>query len=534
MQFVLTAATLAALPAVAFLDSTGPGGFLHVELRPVALSGHQAPGLARGSLFQFFGPNPGLSSPVLGAARLDGTGNLAFAAHTTDPASGNQGVPGLWGRSGTVLMPLALRGDPAPGTQSTFDSFPNIYFGMTPDLVDGRALFSASLPGSATGLWSDRTGVLELVALQNQTLPGLPAGAGIHAPEGVLVGGGRVVIHADYAVPGGAPSNEREGFWRDDGQAVELLIRDGAQAPGCGPGVVFGEANMFAQGSFDRWDVGSSGRIAFNGFVKGPGVDLEDDEGVWAETAAGLRLVARERDSAPGAGQNAIFLDGAGLHTFGNAYHAPVQINGAGTVLFGAGLEGVGFDHGDSLWLHRGGQLELVVKAFSGASSSNADPAPGFPAGTTFQGFGAVRLNAHDEIAFSGVAGGETGIWWTRAGVLELVARSGGPVPQIPQATFSNYGLGLRDLGDSGSLLYTGGFTGPGIDYTTGQALFLVLPGLPTQILVRKGQSVEVSAGDLRTVEAFGTDGPFEAGVVSLKLLFTDGSSGLFTAGLRK
>jgi hypothetical protein len=508
-----------------------------VALQRIALTGEHAPGAGSAALFTAFGVVPGIGTPTLGAAALDARGVVVFSGFAADPAQGPT-VAGLWRRIGATLAPVALTGDQAPGTTGVFSAFPSVYFSPTPHLVDGRVLFLASLGSTAgvpTGLWSDRSGTLELVVLAGQSLPGLPSGSQIDAPTGVLAADGVVVLHANYSGGTGTQA-EREAFWRDDGQATTLVVRNGEQAPGFAPGVVFGPAHQFARGAFDDWDASVDGQLAFSGFVKGAGIVLDNDEGIWVAGPAGLQLVAREGAPAPGAGAGAVFLEGPGLHTFtvaGTAYHAGVRINAAGTAVFGAGLTGQGFDHGDSLWLHRGGALVLIAKAFSGASSFNADHAPGFPAGVTFVGFGSdVLLNAHDDVAFAGgVSTGQTGLWVTRGGALQLVARSGGPVPDVPGATFQNLGLWLGELGDSGSLLFTAAFAGPGVTYWTGGGLFLVDSLGQARLLVRRGQLVDVvgDGSDLRTVSDIGTQGPFEAGVVSLKLLFTDGSSGLFT-----
>lgn len=140
-----------------------------------------------------------------------------------------------------------------------------------------------------------------------QTLLGLPQGSQIGSPQGVLAEDGLVVLHAQYFQPGGS-SSEQQVFWRDDGLQATLVVRDGMQAPGLPPGYVFGQSFAFVGGSFDHWDASPAGHLAFRGFVKGPGIDLDDDEGIWAEGPAGLQLVARERAAGPaGSGAGVTF-----------------------------------------------------------------------------------------------------------------------------------------------------------------------------------------------------------------------------------
>jgi hypothetical protein len=117
---------------------------------------------------------------------------------------------------------------------------------------------------------------------------------------------------------------------------------------------------------------------------------------------------------------------------------------------------------------------------------------------------------------------------------LQLLARAGGGVPGVPGATFvSNFGLSLGEFTDSGTLFYEGTFTGPGIVYGNNMALFAVDPGGETRIVVRKGQRVRIGPGDVRVVSNFGAGESSHDGTKSLKLVFTDGSSGLFTARLQ-
>ena len=509
-------------------------------LSAVAITGQQAPGVPPGATFQFFGAAPGFGTPSVPAATIDDQGDLAFAAAVNVPSGGGSTTTqfGIWRRTGGSLGLFALSGDAAPGTSQTFVGFPSIYFGGNPSLVLGRSAFHGGLQAAGSqptfGVWTDRFGPLALVALNGGVLPGLPPSGTTLTNFGELLGGGLILIHATYHDDddGGYIDAEQEGFWRDDGQSVVLVIRDDAQAPGCPAGVVFGEANIYAEGSFGHSDADSAGRLAFNGYVKGPGVQLLSDEGVWYEGPGGLTLIAREGSPAPAAGPGISFGEGAGLHSFGNL---PVAINDNGSVLFGAGLMGNGFNYGESLWVLRNGQLECIVKAGSGSTGGfNPHPAPGFPAGTVFTSVLDGRLNALDQVAVTAAAGGVLGIWRERNGGLELLARAGGRVPGIPGARFtSNYSLVLGELSDDGTLYYDGTFTGPGISYGNEKALFAVDPAGQTRIVVRKGQNVPVGLNDSRVVADFGAGESAGDGEKSLKLVFTDNSNGLFTARLQ-
>jgi hypothetical protein len=98
------------------------------------------------------------------------------------------------------------------------------------------------------------------------------------------------------------------GLWteRDAGSPVELLIREGDQAPGLEMGVVWSNFTQFS----DHVSFGRSGGIAVRVGLSGPGVTESNDWGVWAGTVAdGLHLVARAGDPAPGTEPGVVFSD---------------------------------------------------------------------------------------------------------------------------------------------------------------------------------------------------------------------------------
>src|SRR5688572_6296483 len=229
------------------------------RLEPIAIAGQPAPGIPGGT-FAFFGPAPGVGGQEVGWATIGREGRIAFgAAVNVSSGSGTTTRHGIWHVVDGALQPLALQGDPAPGTGYPFSQFPSIYSTVSPTVAQRHTSFMASLQSGGNpshGIWVDRSGVLELIALVPGALPGLPPSGSILDLDGQVAKRGLMVLTAGYSDDddGGYIDPEQEGFWRDDGTSLQLVLRDDAHAPGCPPSVTFGKGTFFANGAFDHWD----------------------------------------------------------------------------------------------------------------------------------------------------------------------------------------------------------------------------------------------------------------------------------------
>ncbi len=138
-------------------------------------------------------------------------------------------------------------------------------------------------------------------------------------------------------------------------------------------------------------------RAGLTGNSDGPCDEFGDpppEEGIWSESTGVLELVARRGDHAPGTDPMVTF----------NGFDAPL-LNDDGQTAFLGFLTGVEADgdcaNGDDnvgVWSEGSGALGLVAVAGS--------PAPGTPAGVTFNNFVNVRLNGAGQTAFSGFLDG--------------------------------------------------------------------------------------------------------------------------------
>jgi hypothetical protein len=507
--------------------------------RPIAMSGDTTVGPNGQANLSLFGyqMQPGTS----GAPSVDGYGFGGFAGFADDALGTFEGI---WKSYGYHQL-LATTGWAAPGTGGTFDRFPNPFFNEPPHLVNFAACFDATVTTgtgpSLYGVFSDRFGGLQLVALEGDPAPGLPPELNptLRMPSGRLATDSSILISAAYSDADDGPflPKEQEGFWRDAGNGLQLLIADDMPAPGTPAGVVFGESGSLGlSGPFDHWMTSRAGKLVFHGNLKGPGVTLTTDEGIWVEGANELELVAREGDPAPGAGADAVFGTSLGPHGFGYSTVEVVR-NEKGATFFGAQVSGTGFDFCGTLWLYENGQLTMVAKALQVAEGCNGTTAPG-TGGEVFLGFfqhGAI--NGRGTVAFQSFLEDkdqdpwtfDSGIFRGRPGNLKLVAETTGPVPGVAGATFT--GVQLCELLDNGMVTFTGSYEGPGIGPEGDQGFFAQHSGGKLASVVVEGQVIDVTGDgtDLRTVLSFGTGRATPEGFFSIKLAFTDGSSGVFT-----
>ena len=427
------------------------------------------------------------------------------------------------GAAGPVLAvsvePVALSGDPAPGTGGgSFSGF------SRPVLSDGGALAFKASSSSGSGVWSRPAGggALQIEAQVGDPRPEFGPGVTLYEVEALSVddAGETVWVGRVQGLPG-LPSLSGTVVWVPDGSgghAVEL--ESGDPAPGV-PGAEFS--------FFDGIRVGDSGELTFRGSLLGPGVDGTNDFGIWAPDAAGEpQLVVRQGDPVSG-------FPGETFHLLTS------QLNAAGDVA--VEHDGLG------IWSTRGpGTFDTLFQV--------GDPAPGAPGAGSFTDFDRLMLNDRGGLAFNGKSGSFGGIWVSDAGQdLELRVGAGDPLPGAPgvqmvgnqllafndagdvafQAILSGVGVSVQNdfalVGPDGAggthVIYREGDEIAGLPgrsignpqqvllNAAGDAVILAQTGLGLGLLVApaggglhlvaiQGRPFEVAPGDVRTIYAFG------------------------------
>jgi hypothetical protein len=525
--------------------------------RRVALTSDPAADTPPGVVFSEFGAVPGAGDDF--PPRIDAQGNVVF--HAVLSGTGVTGVSlssgnglGIWKSLGATNALVARQDAPAPGTAAgvEFMGFISALDTRPPILAAGRAAFLGGLRGpgvdsanftDAVGIWTERPGGLQLAVRAGAPAPGLSTGNVFRLLDSPFLSkSGRILFNALWRAPGDSPSflaPNQEGFWSDRSGSLAAVILAGEPAPGTAPGAVFrAETSTAIEGAFRGWDTNDGLRFAVNGNLGGPSVNDLNDEGIWVERAAGLTLLAREGELAPGAGTGVHFGVNNGIDTFGDVI--PLRMNSAGAVLFGARLSGPNMPFMRSLWTDRSGSLDLVARGTMPLTGSAAgDPAPGLGPGWTFSALALVDFDAVGTIAFSGFATFQldfdiqvAGLWWDQPGELALVAREGDPAPgSAPGVEFAGLNL-FVSLADDGHLFFLSTLSGAGVTGSNDLALCGAEPRGTLHLIVREGALFDVSGegSDLRTVVRIIPGDANGMGEIPFELVFAGGSSGLFTA----
>jgi hypothetical protein len=459
--------------------------------RVVALTEHSAAGAPAGAVFQEFSP------PVMGS-----TGGVVFKARL---ASGPGGVTsanddGIWAADAAgVVSPVAMEGGEAPGTGG--GAFAALG-GFAVSRVGGVALRATLRTGTGgvdasndVGVWGPGAGGgLELVAREGWQAPGTAAGtlfggfgSSVVFGPAVSASGGVAFFGVLQLGTGDADATNRTGLWAPGEQGdLDLLLRQGDVPPGAAPGSLFIGADLPLR-------IDDQGGVAFHTlYHDGEFGTLVD--GIWGPDGVGsLQRVARRADQAPGA---------ASVPTVFDKLSIPA-LSGDGRVAFRADLIRVGdvTDGNDSgIWAHDvAGDLQLVAR--------EGDPAPGLGGGVRFSGVSIPRISRAGvafEAALDDGVDDAIGSLWGADGVggIRLLAAEGDAAPGFAGVSF--LGLGDFALNDRGDVAFEAILGGDGIDSSNDEAIVIATIDGRLRVLVREGESVEVSPGVFLPIVAVG------------------------------
>ncbi|HMO86080.1 MAG TPA: hypothetical protein PKC18_14290 [Lacipirellulaceae bacterium] len=484
-------------------DNEGIWGERSDALELVARKGAPAPGIASGAVFENFniGHRPArlvnAANQVAFAATLRGN-PLAASSRTND---------GIWSEGSGSLQLVARKRTQAPGAPlgARFFAFDHLTFND-----DGRVAFNADvepnsedgLPFNFRGIWSDRSGTLEMVASSLNQAPGAPLGAHFSSFGPVSMNRSNQIAFAANA--GVAPLTGYSGIWSEVHGSLAPVAMTGEAAPGTAMGTRFVR--------FNSPRMTSSGKVAFDATIEGEGETMANNGGIWSDRDGALALVARLGSEAPGASP------GTRLGSFVlNAFNDSGRVAFISTLQHGSGDVSTSDDTG--VWSDGGGSLALVAREGS--------QAPGTPDGAYFSQFRSLSLNNANRVAFwatlqlgsGGVNPNNNWGLWAQDGFgdLALVARSGNLMEVAPGdfRTVVDLHLGGASTGDGRSpLASTDGITlgfyasftdgSSGIFTATVQsrvvpepaALWLVMPALLTiRAGRRQGNPTPGSAG---------------------------------------
>ena len=235
---------------------------------------------------------------------------FAFHAGIKDEL-GNFAGTGVWSIVAGSIQKVALAGEQAPGTDAgtVFKPFASILFAghsQSPQNdQDGNAAFYARLSDTGggnvandSGLWVQWDGVLSLVAREGDAAPEVAPGSQFKA---VLASNSSMLFNdSDELAFSAIVTNPNDTFpfnnptlgslWIQDPVSRTLVLAEGASAPGTETGTTIGN-------NIELIDFTNTGKILFNAFLAGTGINTANDESLWLTDRLGnLTLIAREGD----------------------------------------------------------------------------------------------------------------------------------------------------------------------------------------------------------------------------------------------
>lgn len=453
------AAVMAAVGIMAVL-CVASGAPAEVSMQAVVLSGEHAPGTEAGVTF----------TSNIGDVSLNGSGQVMFHAKLEGPGISHSVRDwGVWAGDASGQRLVARVDDPCPDEPAgtTFDYFSNVVMNGSGQVAFQPFAKNASGQYVHTIYVDSGSGPDRLVG-ENDHAPGTPAGvtftqldyqlspslnaSGQAAFRGILQGTGVTEANDEgiWIMSGGASTLVARGgdqaagfvsgvdFWRFDQPRINAYGRTAFSGTGTFSGGVF--SAIWSNGAHQMWHIAytgeeapgtpadvrfgyfpadfgfnNAGNIVFESELTGPSITGYNDHGIWAGSAYGLTLVARDDDPAPGTSDD-----------FGNLQYSSPCMNGAGEVAFRASA---GAAYG--IWAGQPGALELVARGHT--------QAPGVPTGVKFASLNDPAINNTGAVAFVGILEG-TGVTsdndravWAQAGdELFLVAREGDSIEVSP------------------------------------------------------------------------------------------------------
>ncbi|MFK7894675.1 MAG: choice-of-anchor tandem repeat NxxGxxAF-containing protein [Myxococcota bacterium] len=372
LLFYITALVFGSLASLAPISA-------EAQLTSLLLSGDAAPGTGGGSFASFGSPS------------LNDLGEAAFTANL----SGGSTVTGVFVESPTTgTSVVALRGDAAPGSGGTFQTFGGVQINNSGDVA-----FNSSIVGAAarSGIFVSSGGTVSAAVLDGDPAPGTGGGTFNIPSEAKFNNAGTLAFFA--RVNGGLVA---EGIFRIESGLISAVAFNGTPIPGL-PGAAFTQMSGPS--------LGQGGEIAFESEYFGGGFS---DQGIFIDDNGALSAVALEGDIAPGSGGSAF--------TQVSVQRPPIAPDGS--LVFGSGFAGGAVSEFGLFRSDAGGLTDLV---FSG------DIVPETGGGMLLGISNEVATNAAGDILFEGQidAGGlfSRGVFLLRNDALEAVALAGDPAP---------------------------------------------------------------------------------------------------------
>ncbi|MFO0974191.1 MAG: choice-of-anchor tandem repeat NxxGxxAF-containing protein [Phycisphaerae bacterium] len=451
-------------------------------------------------------------------------------------------------RADLALTKVALSGDAAPGTTSTFLSVS----ATTGNAIDnaGNVILQATLigggggPGSDEGIWYGQPGSLALQAREGSQAQGLAPGVlyGPNLSVGMLTPGG-ILAYQMYLTGSGVVPSNNSAMWLGSPGSVAMAIRAGDVGP---PGVIGPPSPM---------------RVADNGtFLYSDGLNLFTVQGgSWTTIAGSSPVPCYPPPPYSFVGAKSARISSSGKVAFVSDTNFTSGFEWGIWHRFGVVLDCGPYRVAPDLWINDAAQMlfydqvgQTALSVWTGGGSAViariGDLAPGC-GGATYVSAGHAGFNPSGMVAYEGALTGsgvtsanDRAIFLGTPGNIQKVLRKGDPAPGLPGVTVTgSVTFELTALGDSGQVVIMASVSSGGTAVWVGDATGLTP-------MLRSGQTVQVSPGVSKTIVSTGgiSNRPSPTGAscngsgepvifnddgkLLVYLNFTDSSAGLFVA----
>ena len=334
------------------------------------------------------------------------------------------------------------------------------------------------------------------VAHVGEPVPGIPGATFDYLLFPEIDGAGNVLLTAWMVGPGIDYDNDA-AIWCGPPGAIEMVAREGDQAPDMPPGVVYVDVTAMEV-------VSETGLIAFVAYVAGPGiVEGENDGVIYCGYPGEFQKVFQTGDPVPEIGPD-VYVDAT--QSFGPG------LTDSGLLFVGAGLCGSGVSglYTRAYWLGPPDDLQLMV--WEGMPAAQV-ACPGCHPDVVMLWVGTISFNDAGQMAFLGGLSGpgitpynDNGRWLGSPGNWELLHRDGDVTPEfgvgVTIRSATGIGHSLNRHGDKANRIR---LQGPGITSANDWVLLGGQPE-PMEVIGREGELVP-EAGEGVYVESISAGG---------------------------
>jgi hypothetical protein len=403
------------------------------------------------------------------------------------------GHESIWGGNSQSARKLFDTSTIAPGSGTPFSGFAIGHSALVNN--DATVAFLADVDsGSVTGIWTSdlESGPLALVAATGQSAPGTEAGRVFARRPGTkatiapieLNEPGQILLGSWTNTPS-RPDSPKYGLWTGNHLGLELLALEGNQAAGMPEGVTY--SSLLAGNGNSSMD--TAGNITFRAFLSGPGIDQDNEFGIFWGASGNVRRLLRPGEPAPGMPTGLVI----GPSRFG---YQQLLTNSSGQLFGTTAVAGAGIDSTNDQVIFAGDPQHMHPVVREGELAPGTEPNTRFFG--TLQVLGANKqgefVMRSDLVGPSVTPDAMTGLWFGDNDSLRLLARAGMPAPGVPGTYFRSFGQ-VSGPNSYGQVAFNAELSGPNVSFSNNAGIWMTDLDGELSLVVRKDNMLPLTDG---------------------------------------